>query len=243
MKIVGFGACMLRGYPLGEKYSFFSLLTDQMEKSSRVPIEKSIVPLDGVPLIRAIKYFESKILSLNPDVLILQFGNQDVSVQLGKYLRNKFKPVSVLEDVVSKNFKSQLDIKPYEVKLSISIMLFLKYAIGRAFNIGPTNGALEESANAVVKISKICNENRIKLVVLSSFPSNDFLHNLYGRYYAFMLNSLSTKHNYVFVDLHEILKRYDNSHILLSDGCHLSILGHKIVMQAVWDKSNTNEDK
>ena len=233
MKIVGFGACMIGGYPLGDQHSFFSLLVEQLRDRSAVPIEKGLVSLGGLPLIQAVKHFESDVLALNPDVLILQFGNQDVSVQLGKYLKTKFKLASAIKPIVK--VKPSSDLSPYKARFNVLAILFFKYLIGKAFGIEPTKCNLYMSILLVKQIATICEKKCIKLFVLSSFPSNDMLQNSYGNKYAFILNTLADEYNYTFINLHVILNRYRKCDILLSDGCHLSKLGHQIVMQAILD--------
>jgi hypothetical protein len=166
----------------------------------------------------------------------LQFGNQDATVGLEEYLTDKINTVNLLEDIVNKKHDSQLVVGHYKTKPIVQTLFLLKYVICRVLNIVPGNCNLEKSVDIVKEISEICKQKQIKLIVLSTLPSIDLLYNFYGKKYALILNKLSTEYGYTFINLRPVLNRCKKNDTFLSDGCHLSALGHEIVVETILRK-------
>ena len=76
LRIAGFGACMISGYP-HQDGGLFEVACRFVEESLLQRPEASFVSLGGFPAPRAVKYLKSRVLSLNPLYVVLQFGATD----------------------------------------------------------------------------------------------------------------------------------------------------------------------
>ena len=75
LRIAGFGACMITGYP-HEGGGLFEVACELVEKSLLRSVQSHIVSLGGFPAPRASKYLK-KVFDFNPDYIVIQFGATD----------------------------------------------------------------------------------------------------------------------------------------------------------------------
>ena len=83
LRIAGFGACMVSGYPY-ESGGLFEVACASVEKKLSRPVETSVLTLHGFPAPRAEKYLKSKIVPFNPDYIVIQFGSTDAARPIRK---------------------------------------------------------------------------------------------------------------------------------------------------------------
>jgi hypothetical protein len=78
LRISGFGACMIAGYPFGDR-GFFQIACSLIEHDDVYSIEPRITTLGGFPVTRVEKYLERVLGQPKPDYIVFQFGATDAS--------------------------------------------------------------------------------------------------------------------------------------------------------------------
>jgi hypothetical protein len=78
LKIAGFGACMISGYP-HEGGGLFEVACALVEGKISRPVEQKLFTIGGFPAPYAEKYLKSRVLSFNPDYAVIQFGSTDAA--------------------------------------------------------------------------------------------------------------------------------------------------------------------
>src|SRR5579872_6260303 len=76
LKIAGFGACMITGYP-HEGGGLFETACGLVEKRLSRPVQSTVVSLGGFPAPRAAKYLRKKLFNFNPQYVVIQLGATD----------------------------------------------------------------------------------------------------------------------------------------------------------------------
>lgn len=241
MKVVGFGACMISGYPLGEEHSFFTLLINRMRSELKIEIDTEVISFGGFPLNRAKKYFESKVLRTNPDVIIMQFASADTNVQLRTHIARISPVLKKLDNNKSIISDTTTDLQQFIWHPKKYVLYVLKYILCRLSRVEPVHMSIDDIRNSVEEIAKKCIDNNIKLILLSHFVQADMAQNYWSKRYATEIQSIASKYNMIFIDCHQTLSRFKKKDILLSDGFHLSKKGHQVVMQAIYSRLNEPE--
>jgi hypothetical protein len=93
LRIVGFGACMISGYP-HEAGGLFEVACGLIEKRLSRPVQSRTVSLGGFPSPRAAKYLKNKVLDFNPDYVVIQFSSTDAQCPVRR--KNRAAPTSGL---------------------------------------------------------------------------------------------------------------------------------------------------
>jgi lysophospholipase L1-like esterase len=241
MKVVGFGACMIAGYPLGEENSFFTLLVNRLRNDWKTQIDTEVISLGGFPLNRAKKYFESKVLRTNPDVIIMQFASADVHMQLRTHMAKIWLVLKRLDNAKSIITDTNTGLQQFSWNPKKYILYVLKFILCRMLKAEPVNTSIDEIRNYVDEIAKKCIDNNIRLILLSHFVQADMAQNYWAKRYATEIQNIASRHNILFIDCHQTLSRFKKKYILLSDGFHLSKKGHQVVMQAIYSQWNEPE--
>ena len=259
MKIVGFGACMIAGFGVGEDNSFFSQLVSRLrEENPGEEIESEVVSLGGFPLVKAAKYFGTKVLPLKPDVLVVQFGNVDTSVMLMNTLLGK-KPAYLSDAAIHKKKHVQTEImkngfvqsikdslsgkilvmgKPFRPSIFDDFVNVSKFIISRSLRIKSYSELrlfLEEYEMQILKPAK---EHGIRVVALSPFPRYDLSECRYTRIFSNALQKLCLKYDAGFVDVGKSVADMNLTEKFLSDGFHLTIDGHRRFADRLLDLFN-----
>src|ERR1700680_1034191 len=81
MRIAGFGACMITGYP-HKGAGMFEVACGLVEKRLARPVLSIIVSLGGFPAPRAEKYLKRKVFNFNPKCIVIQFGATDAQCSI-----------------------------------------------------------------------------------------------------------------------------------------------------------------
>lgn len=231
MKIVGFGACMIDGFPFDKNKSFFSLFINKLNNEYGGCIESDVISLNGFKIERAVKHIR-KVISKNPDLVIIQFGALDARANLKDYL-NKDKP--------AKNVESHAYYKiPYIVKNKCvkQFKLFVKYSIKhiimRVIGLSPTS--VQSFTYNLNKIIAPLIEDGCKVVVVSPFIQDDIYTNFQIKRYMKEIIALEKKYGIISINCCPHLSKYNIFNVLMSDGVHLTKKGHEIVANILFEK-------
>jgi hypothetical protein len=76
LRIAGFGACMITGYP-HEGAGLFEVACGVVEESLSRPVQSTIASLGGFPAPRAEKYLKKKLFDFDPQYIVIQLGATD----------------------------------------------------------------------------------------------------------------------------------------------------------------------
>ena len=76
LRVAGFGACMISGYP-HKSGGFFNIACTHIAEGLACPVESEIFSFGGFPATRAEKYLEPRVIGYAPNYVIIQFGSLD----------------------------------------------------------------------------------------------------------------------------------------------------------------------
>lgn len=234
MKIVGFGACMIKGYGISPEFSFLNQLKKYLDLTN--DNLESVISLEGFPINRAKKYVNTRVLRLNPDLVIVQFGSTDINVKLkdgiNKILKKEIFNIDKLQPRKTTLTHLQLTSKQ---KVLRKLKYPLKFLLFSVLNIKPRTPR-EIYVSSMEEIITNLIANNIKPVILSPFIQLDPYTNFIGRKYAKDIKILQSKYDFIYVDCISELNKHNIEDVLLSDGFHLSVKGHKIISDAIWEE-------
>lgn len=234
--IVGFGACMSSGYPIGESASFLRLFVDS---SLARPVTLRTVSLGGFTAPRAARFLRKRVIALQPDVLVLQFGTLDSSPPLREWYNStarKLRPSRPPTPALEPQRSQDGTWLPYRSTARTAAKTTAKALLSLCLGLGPRvpRGAF------VGTIAQMCRESRAAgayVIVLSPFATTNWLQRFYAKQFAAATMVATEDLGCLFVDCLSTLSAADPSVTLLSDGYHLSAQGHRLVadlMSATW---------
>ena len=233
LRIAGFGACMIAGYPHKDG-GLFEVACGLIEQRLARPVNSTIVSLGGFPAARAEKYLKKKVFDFDPRYIVIQFGATDAQcpIRAGRHLT-----ASCSKSSTSGNSKSatprtiSFDSQP--ATLLSSLRWQIASLIGHLRKIEPIT-PVSAYAAAIERMVGECRSAGIKPVVLSPF--------VYGSQYATgksmafvaALRELRSRtQDMILVDCVSLLANFPRSGILQHDGFHLSRAGHNLVGEAI----------
>jgi len=242
LRIAGFGACMISGYPQ-KSGGLFEIACRSIERRLLRPVQSRLVSLGGFPAPRAEKYLRKKVFGFNPHYVVLQFGATDAQCPIRA--RNG-----------SAKYNSRFDIDPAHAvshSRTSSLLKFLRWKMGQdqPYNmVSPIRWKIASIIGFIRKIEPItplpaylaaiehmvddCIAAKSIPVVLSPF--------VFGSKYTMRnailyTNALHELHlrvpGMVLIDCIRVLAAFPKSMILLNDGFHLSGEGHSQIGEAV----------
>src|SRR6516225_1232383 len=87
LRIAGFGACMITGYP-HQSGGLFEVACSFIEDTLQRSVRSNIISLGGFPAPRAAKYLRHKVFKFKPNYVVIQFGATDAkcSIRSRKHL-------------------------------------------------------------------------------------------------------------------------------------------------------------
>ncbi len=77
MRVFGFGACMIAGYPLAQEAGFLAQFARRLAQEPGGPVTTETLSLPGFSAPRAAPYAASRVATKQPDIVVLQFGSTD----------------------------------------------------------------------------------------------------------------------------------------------------------------------
>jgi lysophospholipase L1-like esterase len=225
LSIIGYGACMITGYPLAGDAGFLRKAVQTMEQSGRFKVALDIVPMGGFPASRARKHFAKKALARRPDIVLIQFGSTDASAPLRRAfgLRRLFRKDPHVRETVSIHLPSSADPLKWRLRSLASDLLCV-----------PPTTPLDEYLNAVLGMADEARLAGCSVVVLSPFVMGGGRSNRFARYYTLALAYQFDRMPAVnFLDVHTLLSGFPRREMLLRDGFHLSARGHEELAAAL----------
>ena len=223
--IRGFGACMINGFPHSEQDSFFYHALERLRKETTHQITTSIFTLGGFPVTRAHKHLQSKCLNPGPDIVVLQFATTDLVVPVRRK-RNRNGRISPVHHAKSARQAAWFDQLIWQIQGFVGAALSLS-------SITQPKIYLE----TLSFLARTLLEHDVIPVVMSPFVFGGQRSDRVAREWAGRLKQAMAEFpKAVYVDAYAPLDQHPRNRMLLADGVHLSLEGHKVVADALWPR-------
>ena len=238
-RIRGFGACMIGGFPHRPEESFFNYAVEKLRKETTHNLIPSQFVLEGFPITRAKKYLESKCLATNPDIVVAQFAASDLIVSIRSWYNRRLNST-----VKSSSFRVGPRIMSANPPTRFDRLRWLfQGAVGDVMRMAPVTPP-EIFVESMTQFTRALLEHQVVPVILSPFVFGGLRSDRIARDCANRLRqAVVTMPKAVFVDAYAALDRHPRSLMLLADGMHLSLEGHKVVGEALFLRLKDIVDK
>jgi lysophospholipase L1-like esterase len=231
LRIAGFGACMIAGYP-HQGAGMFEVGCGAVAKRLSRPVQSEIVSLGGFPAPRAGKYLK-KVFRFDPDYIVIQFGSSDAGCPIRSRPSQTERLFELSTGVNSEPGAAQRIIASQPATMLSQLRWQATSILGYLRKVEPVT-PLSSYIAAIEHMVDDCRGEGIKPVVLSPF--------VYGSRYtmrkaAAYVDALKELHSrapgMLFVDCVSLLRGFPKSRILQHDGLHLSQVGQTLVGEAI----------
>ena len=221
LKIAGFGACMLSGYPY-EGGGMFEVACGLVEKNSSLPVQTSTFNLGGFPAPRAEKYLKEKVLGFSPNYVVIQFGSTDAVCPI-RPKRPSADHASPSQATAIVSFPSMFTIVRWQIQSLVA----------HVWEPEPVT-SLQSYVAAIKGMVNECIAAHATPIVLSPFVFGSRYSTRNATNYTDALRHLFLKMNQVvFIDCVQLLSSFPRAKVLLRDGMHLSRVGQGLVGEAI----------
>ena len=215
---------MLGGYPHRPEDSFFQLALEHLREESSCQITSSSYTLGGFPITRVPAHLTPRCLSAKPNIVVIQFASSDLIVPLR---RKRPRHTSGCHSAPRK-------VSSESPRLMNRLIWQIQGLVGDGLQLKPITPPAVYLAT-MGQITRTFLDHGVTPVVLSPFVfggrrSNRFAHECTLGLQELLAKSPQT----VYVDAYSALARHPRHRTLLSDGTHLSLLGHRIVASALF---------
>jgi hypothetical protein len=245
LRIAGFGACMISGYP-HEGAGFFEVACRSIEKRLLRPVKSKTVSLGGFPTPRAEKYLRKKVFDFNPHYIVIQCGATDAQCPIRATSRpaDNTHPVPGVSAHAGYQNKSsgflstglnQVGRTTHDTPYGIlsPVRWELASAIGFLRRIEPIT-PLSSYILAMRRMVEDCISTDITPVVLSPFVYGSRYTTRKAIVYTNALQELClTLRGAVFIDCMRALEAFPRSMTLMNDGFHLSAKAHNLIGEVI----------
>jgi hypothetical protein len=235
LRLVGFGACMITGYPLTPEVSFFNRLAGYLATTR--PVEATVVSLPGFPIDRARRHLAKKVLSLHPDYVVVQFGTSDAIAPLQRYLAQR---LGIRRKLQADRGLAAPAIRASARRAATSLDLvrwFVKGIVARVLRVPPRTPR-EVYRESVAAIASGILASGAKPIILTPFRFGDAWSEHNGKQFSGDIEQLARSMGFAAVDGRKPLRRYPVRKVLLATGDHLSAFGHEVIAKEllrVWE--------
>jgi hypothetical protein len=224
LRIVGFGACMISGYP-HKTGGMLEVACNLTEKRLCRPVRSKIISLGGFPAPRAERYLQSKVLNFNPNYLVIQFGSTDANCPIRRGSRPSSHGLGP-SNPSSEYYHSQ------PTNLLSPLRWELVSLIGYLRRIDAIT-SIPKYVAAILRMAKACREMEAVPVVLSPFVYGSRYTMRNAIAYTSALRELAKVQDMILIDCVGALKNLPKASILQHDGFHLSLIGQEMVGRAI----------
>jgi GDSL-like Lipase/Acylhydrolase family len=232
LRIAGFGACMISGYP-HDGAGLFEMACERVKEQLARSVLSTVVSLGGFPAPRAKKYLSKKLFAFNPKYIVIQLGATDAQCPVRSGSRpadhgaksNRPSNPGAAQKAGSYHAQPAKAFSPLRWQLAS--------VIGHLRRIEPIT-PLHSYIAAIEHIVDECHAAGIRPVILSPFAYGSGYTTKKAAAYVDALHELHARcPDMIFVDCFSLLSQLPKIRILQHDGFHLSRLGHAVVGEAV----------
>jgi len=230
IKIAGFGACMMGGYPFSSDASFYHHAIYALSRDlPSLKIEERNCTINGCSLIQSFTYLEDVFYSNKPDILIVQFGGVDASISI----RTKLSFGLFRKRGTSKLFNllkleqrlGGWHILKWKILGIISTLLCLK-------PFTPIELYLE----TFLKVVNECKSRGIAVIAVTPFRMGNSRSDHFAKLFSEAIEKASQEQSFHCLNSWKTLSTSPIEKILLIDGFHLTLYAHEILGKALNQK-------
>jgi hypothetical protein len=233
LRVSGFGACMISGYPHDSGAGFFNVACAHVEEDLSCSVESKIFSFGGFPAPRAEKYLAEKVIGYTPNYIIIQLAALDAlcpvrqgRLYFGGISGKKVGSPARLREADDRNCRKEASPSSWMRWKLASIAGYLQ-------RLEPTT-SLSAYMPVMERMIDACMAADVTPIVLTPFIYGSRYSMRSGVTYANALRELiAKKPGAVLVDCIEALRVHPKHAILQHDGFHLSQKGHAVVGLAV----------
>lgn len=220
LRIAGFGACMISGYP-HKSGGLFEVACSKISQSTETPVESKVFSFGGFPAPRAQKYLKSKVFGYQPRYIVIQLAALDALCPVRRS--------SSASGSARRETGSQIKTASWRSYARWLIAAL----IGYMRNLEPVT-PLSLYIPAIEGMLEMCIAANMVPIVLTPFVYGSRYSMKNALVYAEVLRGLvAAKPGAHLVDCIEVLRPYAKCQVLQHDGFHLSQVGHAVVGTAI----------
>jgi lysophospholipase L1-like esterase len=227
--VVGFGACLITGYPVDEKGGFLRMAIARAQLEVDAEIKYSIATITACSAPMAAESLKENVFSHHPDIVVLQFGQSDAKIAvrrvwnevLGRQKKRSKPPVLVANRPA--NLGNRMDA-------------FLRGCAGLALGARPVTSRSVYRQSIAKMVDSVISIGAYP-IVFTPFVNDNFLSDAWARCYSCDLTAdFAGRADVCVIDGWKLLAQYPRNQTLLHDGLHLSQWGHELLAQSLKSK-------
>lgn len=236
LRVDGFGACMISGYPFTSEDSFFQEFVRRIQADIGMSVASSTLSLGGFPVSRAVMH-RARAIRNHPDFLVLQFGSTDITVLFKESLLARLRchfPTSGLKVKASAGSRSRSKeacprMGRYRSSLAREAFERVKSALCRVLRIEPVHGGYSTYKAAMENMCREFIGFGTMPILLAPFPHGVRASDRWAAEFVGILKEIALREGCIFVDTYNGLADVPKEDLLLDDNVHISKLGHQMV--------------
>lgn len=237
LKIFGFGSCLITGFPFVWNDGFFGICSNELLKDFELNL--GMYAMHGSTADKGCQNIKDVAGMIDGSVVILQFGNTDVSIPL----RNRIRHMFGLRRYQSRDMKNC----PVTIENSYSFLEHVNVVAPNMWTVMQwcIEGVIRACFCMKPRISSYGYANKLRLLIrevsaLGGIPfvvGPTVIGDFFTDKYSAMYNELAKRVSYgcgaIYVDSRHATRNVRNADVLLADGQHLSSVGHQLVGKSI----------
>jgi lysophospholipase L1-like esterase len=222
--IVGFGACIITGYPVDETGGFLRMAISRVQPEVDAEIKYSIATITACQAPTAAERLEENVFPHNPDIVVLQFGQSDAKIAV----RRAWNEVLGRE---KKRSKMPVPVANRPANLGNRMNALFRGCAGLALGARPVTSRSVYRQSIAKMVDSVISIGAYP-IVFTPFVFDNFLSDAWARCYSCDLTAdFAGRADVCVIDGWKVLAEYPRSQTLLHDGLHLSQWSHEVLAQ------------
>lgn len=226
VRIVGYGGCLITGYPMPEEAGFMRIAVAGAQVETGTEIELKLFGRHACPATQAAEHLEEEVLVRRPDIVVLQFGQSDAKVAVtrlwnetfGRRMHTSGPPRVIFE-------------KPMTRRRRVS--LFLRACGGLIVGAKPFTSRTDYRRSIAEVVEAVVAPGAYTIVI-TPFVFENFLADAWARCYSSDLESdFAGRTDVSVINGWNLLAEYPRAKMLLHDGLHLSRAAHEVLAKSL----------
>jgi lysophospholipase L1-like esterase len=224
--VVGYGGCMVTGYPLPEESGFMRIAVTGAQADTDTDIDLKVFGITSCPATKAAEQLKEKALSHHPDIVVLQFGQSDAKVAMKRLWHETFggtrasssNPPAVTEKLMTR--RDRVD-------------LFLRGCGGLIVRAQPVTPRADYR-RSIAEVVEAVVATGAYAIVLTPFVFENFLADAWAHCYSYDLESdFAGRADVRVINVWDLLAEHPRGKMLLHDGLHLSRSAHALLAESL----------
>lgn len=236
VRIFALGSCLITGFPYVWEHGFFGVCCRELSKYFKLEI--NMYAMHGSTAHKGLNRISDIANVISGNVVIIQYGNTDVSIPLKSKLhrfwrritgaKRKKSPFDGLIVNLGNSHSICVDVNIAPARERTKIQWFIEGTIRKVLLMKPKVSANDYEYSIAGLISAVLNNGGLPVVV-GPTCFGDYYSDTYSRRYNQIAKLTSQRYHAIFIDSRLALAHKERVDVLLSDGQHLSELGHELI--------------